>query len=527
MFVSMSLSSRTYLKRIIHAFSTRTRVGVLALIVLVSSWFVAQLVLADRESNIYIFPSAVSSEGWGNDVQALAQDLSLDAELADFTTENSAYIFFGSVASTTEVVVVPETLSEVPSSEPTVSPIPSVVPQTTPITPEPLPAPADVVTSTNGGGEIPTETPAATPLDIPNPLLPTMTTPEVLASSSAQSARPTGSFGTWIAEAVLGRAALVLAQDVPETSEADPVAPDATPSTSEETASTSASSSEVALSAPSPVSNDPYTVASCVTEGSPCHLMTFVGFGLGSALDTQPLLAATLQLSVAGRGTFSGDVHDRFIVRAYHDGRWEFLGETSVKGEFSNAKRGGYLSYALPDVATWSDLSDLRVVVEYVRQEGDGEESDASVVLDGVWVNAQYSSDTLSGVGADELALSGTNLRSALVAKDAALRDRDRDFLTTPEGEVRTLVHGNEHPDATLVIKTDRETYHALGKTSTYFNVTNTDTEAQVVRLQFHLPTAADGAPGARITKLARFSQNVPYKVSSLKYDAVGYFQRR
>ena len=195
--------------------------------------------------------------------------------------------------------------------------------------------------------------------------------------------------------------------------------------------------------------------------------MTFVGFGLGDGLVNKPLVSATLELSLAGRGGSSPNLHDRILVRAYHAGRWEYLGETALKGDLSNAKRGGYLSFDLSSIGEWKDLSDLKVVVEYVREHG----GDSAAYLDGIWVNAKYSADTLTDPASpEEVALSAANIRSSLFAKDAEARKARRDILVTPEGKTITFTHGDTHADAKLSLKTDRDTYHALGNTETFFN---------------------------------------------------------
>ena len=178
--------------------------------------------------------------------------------------------------------------------------------------------------------------------------------------------------------------------------------------------------------------------------------------GLGGSLEANPITGATLELSLGGRADLGADARDRILVRAYHAGRWIYLGAVDVKGEFSNAKRGDYLSFNLADIGAWSDLSDLKVVVEYTRESGEN----SSVYVDGLWVNVRYENDGLSGSSPEDLALSAQNIRSALSAKDAQDRKVRRDLLTTPEGSQIAFTHVDEHPDAKIIMKSDRALYH-------------------------------------------------------------------
>jgi hypothetical protein len=349
-------------------------------------------------------------------------------------------------------------------------------------------------------------------ISLPNPFVPVTPLPESITASSAQSLNLlpdilTDLFGV----------KKVLAQEHASATPNVSVSETTTPVVMNQEGNASATLPTVPEPyVPTPMSADPYSVASCTTLGLTCHLMTFVGFGLGDAFSSHPLTSATLELSVAGRSELSALQHDRLLVRVFHAGRWEFLGETEIKGELSNAKRGGYLSYDLPEIADWKDLSDMKVVVEYAR-EGEG---NASLLIDGVWVNAKYGTDSISADATpEEIALSQSNVRSTLFAKDAEDRKVRRDILDTPEGREIALMHADEHDDADIIIKTDKEIYRTLGNTSAYFNVTNQSDKEQVVRLQFHFPEGGGG-----VASLSRLSRSVPYKVSNLKYDSVGYF---
>ncbi|KKU78251.1 MAG: hypothetical protein UY04_C0044G0002 [Parcubacteria group bacterium GW2011_GWA2_47_7] len=560
----------------------RTRILLGTLFALFSLWFFAQFVLAEKEANIYIFPSVVTGEGWENADASLGQDLSSDAMLADFTQENSARVFYGFVAATgtmatTSTKTVPTLLTPAPLAPDTEESMHSTSSSTgdsptvltpglpNPFVPEQLLAPVDVVTPPTQEEVISSstiqskieqrmfewltvighpqfalalESPVSTstfieessvPETPPNPLVPiiTNTTPTHALSSSTSPVVPQIHSSSLIningnmSATSVGATGTTASTDesssfVVPTATSAPLSLPSDISKIKEGTSTIASTT-TPLTAPivqNIESNDIFSVASCTTFGRKCHLMSYEGFGLGGALDKTPLLGATLELSLAGRGSFTSGEYDRVLVRAYHAGHWQYLGATDVRGEISNDKLGGYLKYELSDIGDWADLSDLKIVVEYDRTS----DEDASVYLDGIWINARYANDALTDASPDTVALSSVNIRSSLAAKDAEARRARRDQLTLPDG--KELVFGNqqEYADATLLVKTDTDMYHVLGEGRTYFNVTNDGTSPEVVRLQFHFPTE-----GASVQSVSRFVHNVPYRVGQLKYDAIGY----
>lgn len=498
---------------------------IFALLVLVSSaWFAVQFVLAEKKLSVYVFPSVVTSEGFENDIQALGQDLSLDAELADFNRENSAYVFLGGI--NTESVLEAEIQEQTSGGV-----IPSLVPSTI-IPEENSQTPGSEVdtgsqesSSTATGVEAVNE---AIPT-IPNPIIPTITFPVETEPQSTPTSevapdqqsllsnflqRISRAFGAHIA----------VAQDIATTTIGEGAGEEEIEVVEEELRASTSPEAETFT----PMSGDPYTVLSCRTLGIPCHMLEFAGFGLGGALDTHPLQSATVEISLAGRGV-NRQTDDRILVRAYHSGRWEFLGDMSVVGEFSNSKRGGYLSFSLEKFAQWGDLSDLKIVVEYVRESEEGGEKEnelASAYVDGVWINVVYEEDVLGEAGSPEsLALTSQNLRSELFAKDAEARKVRRDLLTTSDGDNIAFVHVDEHDGAALTLKTDKVQYHALGHAQTYFNVTNESDTEQVLRLQFYFPN--EGLPaqaGGKVTTVSRYTHGIPYKMSTQTRDAIGYF---
>ena len=343
-----------------QVFSPRVRVVFGVIGVIISLWFFSRYVLAEKEANVFIFPSNITADGWDNADASLSQDLSSDAELVDFSRENSSFVFFGApletVSTTTNAIATntpPETL--IPSISPATDtgvtptlgtdPFPSLVPIGTPDNSDATAAPTDG-TSTGIQSAISSLLHYARAISAPRHafalVLPTST-------DSPQLAAPN------------------LAPVPVETTYVDEIPAESETATTSETVS---ATTTVSLSEPTPQSSDPYSVALCTTLGRECHILEYDGFGLGGALEKHPLTGATLELSLAGHASFSRTAYDRVLVRAYHKGRWEFLGEEEVRGEISNAKRGGYLHFDLSSLEQWGDLSDLKIVVEYDRASG-------------------------------------------------------------------------------------------------------------------------------------------------------------
>lgn len=524
----------TYLRKLaqrsLRAFSVHVRTGISLAFILLATLFVASFVTAEKESVLYVFPTSVSGEGWEHEELALGQDLSLDAEYADFSDVNSA------VLSLDVPLVATSTTFDEESPEP----------HTDAALEEPaLLAPVSV-TADSASVASDEEPLSSEPTDADVSSAPSLDVLPMLIQPTSEGSLDTEPSVEAMLPSFLARAHMLLRGHEVRAQETPEISNDASDSSASEggseadlslssiaTTSTDRGTTTEAIEAPASstipevlpmaVSNDPKTVLSCVTEGVECRMLSFVGFGLGGALAERPFRSATLELSLAGRTPFVSGIEDRFIVRAFQGGRWEYLGEMSARGEFSNAKRGGYLSFALPSVLDWSDLSDLKIVVEYVRDPAH-QDQPTTVLLDGLWLNIKYASEMSAMDAPGELSLMSGNVRSSLAQADADLRRARRDVLVTPDGIAHSFVNGDDHDDATIAIKTDREVYHTLGRTSTYFNITNTGSSPEAVRLQFHFPVSADGTVNGEVIKLSRFARNVPYRVGVPEKDAIGYF---
>jgi hypothetical protein len=523
--------------RFTHLFVRFSRIVRIALglsTVLFLGWFFAQFVIAEKEASLYVFPSVVTVEGFEKGEQSLGQDLSADAELVDFTRENSAFVFFG---TTPPVTASSSAVDDVYTGEENTG-----APQETPPVEIEVPTPSREESSVD---TLPV-TDALTPV-IPSIIpveIPTVdvapTTDEVVAPSALREfdflrarlgslLRPSRALAHDVPMNILPmmdddagifapttEEPAVSLQNIELPTEDVPTAP--IESGAIDDSDLLATSSDVRDSptlTPSTESADSYSVALCTTLGKPCNILLYEGFGLGGALEGHELVAATLELSLAGRGAYTSGEYDRVLVRAFHAGRWEFLGETVVQGDMSNGKRGGYLSLSLSQFSAWEDLADLKIAIEYDRTSAE----DSSLYVDGLWVNVKYASLAGDEATPEDIALSGANIRSSLFARDAEARRARRDELTTPDGAHITFTNEGKHPDAMLRIKTDQAHYRALSRGETYFNVTNEGTDPAEVRMQFNF-----SEQGATVRSLARFVNNAPYATAESRVDDIGYF---
>jgi hypothetical protein len=507
-------------------------------------WGVEQFVLADKVSHVYVFPNSVASERWDNATNGLAQELSSAAELVDFSKENSAtvrYISEDVTALSSSSTPLSGNLHEEGSLQNQ-----EEAAQTSEIPASSIPSAPEAIQSSDDIAPIPLQESSVdspTP-DLLNPFVPNMeVNMPLLDGVSTTALWLWEELGTWVTPKS------VLALDTPTSTEVESLEPPAnlddvgynlheaqtevfgsntpevvTPMTVEDfiegaqvEEGVTALTTETATHTPqliAPESSDPYAVSLCKTLGKECHLMVYSGFGLGGVMSGHKPERARVEVSLAGRGAFSATVYDRVLVRAYHAGKWVFLGELVIRGELSNGKRGGYVSFPLEQFSDWSSLDDVQVVLEYDRESAE----DASVYVDGVWIDAEYTSD--EEVASDETEIwNQAHIRSALVARDAEARAVRRDTLKTESDKVYSFTHGEKLPDASFSLKTTEPLYASLGTSEVYFNVTNETTESKEMRLEWSMPLG-----GARVTELVRYAENQPFAIAESQVNDMGYF---
>lgn len=504
-------------------------------------WTTSRFVIAYQSiKHAHVFPTAVVSNGWNNDQNALEQDLPAKAPFTSFTSNNSAYIALTgstssapqrfeshfpdtstttqSVASTTPPSVDNATSTDTPSAAPAV-PSPIVVPISAPDTgavlesaPEFPPLLRDDWQSSASGTEsflIPktastTENNATSAQSLP---LPFMVEPIQQASStqhaSSSSARtPSNSISAL--------------QDVGDTI-FDFLIPTAYATTTSTVGSvfTEETTTQTFITTPETLhqSND-QDISSCRVLGIECHTMEFFGFNISEALSTKEFHGAQISFSLGAKARESVASDGKFVVRYFHDEAWHTAGDIFVNKEFSNESNGGYFAVELPDVKDWSDFSDIEVEVEFVR----GDESiPVTMYLDSLWIDVAFKDrvqDILTG-NTDNVTVSNSDNVSLSLREDHS----NDNTLVFDDGRSLAFSYTDDLTD-TLFIRADKVSYKTGRIPDTeYISVTNTGTQTDSFVLQAVFP----GGKGT-VSDFAQYLRNIATTTKTTTYADVVYF---
>ncbi|MCK5342176.1 MAG: hypothetical protein KAR20_02165, partial [Candidatus Heimdallarchaeota archaeon] len=196
--------------------------------------------------------------------------------------------------------------------------------------------------------------------------------------------------------------------------------------------------------------------------------------------------------------------NDRILVKYFYDGDWLIAGDVLLAEEISNAKNGGYFSFALPEYISWELLYGLRVSFEY-----NGAQSAGSVAyLDSVWLDVTYQGD--------EDISSGENVQDILLREDESL---ENDILVVSESEKIVFGYSDENDGEMLIMKTEHSSYKNDIPAQVYFNVTNNTDINEKFNLQFYLPQS--DTAGSMV--LEKWFKNVPYEVTAQEYGDTAY----
>ncbi len=463
---------------------------------------------AEKEVHAYISPSYVTGEGFERVEAALVQDFSVDARFSDFTPEYVARVAFGSFAQTVEESVQEELLSSTTTPSATTTESTSGAPADTGVVPA-------ETTSVSESSTVPASEESSSAPSLENPIETNgaQSAPEAPSTEPLSFLRSIVSPKTILAQETPESAPVSVAEDTPEsTLVVEGVEAVTAPVQDDNTFSVDATSSATIVSdtvKEEKENRDPYAIASCSVFSKPCHMAVFEGFGVGTELSQYPVRNAEVVFSVAAK-SLPTEQHDRLLVRAYKNGRWVFLGEHVVRGETDNAFRGGYLRFPL-ELSSWSDLSDMIVVAEYVR-EG---ESDSTLLLDAAWVDVGFE----AAESPDDLALFSPNVKSALLSRDAERRAKERDTLDVGAGAVVHFENTiSDLPSAKLRVATTKEKHAVLGTGEEYVAVTNFSNATEQVRLSFFFP---DG--NGRVTSLSKYVHNAPVKNVETEVTPIAY----
>ncbi len=444
---------------------------------------------AYRETkNAYIFPTTVVADGWQNPEGALSQELSASAVYESFTTSNSAHV---SIAGNTPVV---ETTAgggdNVATSSPEVPPAEtaSSTPETT-VTPGEEGITDTPVTESEPAGEqsspeLPPDAPVenaavpseseSTPVEAPEEPAETVPALEPVVDAPTSMSEV---FHTFVRELV----------------------PTVYATTSE----------EFVIGAIEPetetVSED---VPTCFLQQKECHTITLSGFSVSGEITETTFRSATLNFSFAANIGESELIDDKLEVRYFRNGKWREVGEIYLNKQFSNASNGDYFSATLDDVESWEDLADIKIVIEYDRNN----DSAIDLYLDAVWINSEYRellADVVSGDDSEPIV--PDNIELELNVGGAV------DALVLTDGTHITFPYTDDLEDS-LVIRTDKASYAHSGE-PVYASLTNTGRVADSVRLY-----SATLRGFGSVLSIEELKRNIPSTTDTPQYQDVTYF---
>lgn len=533
-------------------------------------WTTSNFVIAYQEiKHAHIFPKAVQGTGWEEPRNSLTQDLPAQAQFGSFTKNNSAYIELAASTSTEDELPVQEIylpdsnvqeieLTSTPTSTPTTIPqedvatstielpLPEIVPPTTSFL---LPT-SSVATSSETEIEPDIEDivvpPAAhddarlleestttnmVPPNIVEILEANMPT-DPPASSTATSTTGTTTSSIWREVLVSASfnvkeiSAFLLSQITPiafatTTSVSTPATSTASSteniSPNDSIADIEATSTDINLigeaTSTEPTLDD---VSSCSVTGTTCYVMEYSGFGVSGSITEKEFHGALLSFSFANMSPDSDLREGKLEVRYFHAGKWRTAGDIFLNKEISNSTNGDYFTARLDGINAWQDLSDLRVVVEYMR--GD-ERIESKLYLDSLWVDTSYKDriqDILSG-NIEDLSDIPDNISLSLPEEYTSYNT-----LVTDDGSRIDFDYVDTLTDNSLAVRMDRQRYKVPEDKSpslVFASITNTTQSAK----NFKVYTAFPGGKG-EVLRMARYMQDVPVSTTTPVYHDVTYY---
>lgn len=552
-------------------------VAAVAAVLSYGAWATTHFVLAyNEEKRVHIFPTVAVASGWEKKEHALTQDLSAQAPFGSFTKDNSAYIEIsapaipagggggpsGAPSGDTQIpspeeqdTQAPEEAVNDPDTE-SPSPTPAVDPDTDPAPPvseSTDTAAASATTPASGHQESASDPPPEAqppPPESPPPEAQPPPAPPDTSDTSDVQGMIEGALRialkhmqTYAAFALLQIVPTVSAQVTEENTVVDPTStttisttvPTSTPATS------SGQGTQVLQNATDtvaelPAVNDELTpptividasdqsdIATCTVLGKECHTMEFSGFDIDGEIKKKKLKEFELNFSFASLTNEDQITDGKLQVRYFHAGQWRSAGEIYLNKELSNQTNGSYFTAKLADLDRWNDLSDVRVVFEYIS--GDGNTS-AQLYLDAVWIDGVYkerAQDVLGGDIGPIPSAESENVSYALSDGKAA----GPSLLVLSDGGSIAFPYLDNTGDDTLSIRVDQPSYEVAsdpsrsggGEAVVYASVTNTGENED----SFRLLAAFAGGDGT-VGSLSQFFNNVATTTSVPVHEDVTYF---
>ncbi len=463
--------------RLSHLSKRFKSVAALLFAVLIASYILyttGSYVAAYRETkSAHVFPTAVTAEGWSNPEAVLSQELSGTAPYQSFSVSNSAYI---SISANRPVVEVSQDEPEITATS--TPGIDEALPSTeAPAAESQVPGEEDAAVESQpveAPTETPIEAPTETPPDVPAQADPVQEVP--VETSAPVEVSYIDSFRN-VVSGLIPTVYATSTEDLVDTSVAE----------------TSAETEDV---------------PTCFLQQKECHTITVTGFTVSGEITETNFQKATLNFSFAANISETELIDDKLEVRYYHDGMWREVGEIYLNKQFSNSSNGDYFSATLDEVEAWEELSDVKVVIEYDRNN----DSAVDLYLDAVWIDTEYRElivDVVSGDDETPEVPDNVEFELNLGAPVDALVLTDGTHITFPY---------TDDTDDTLMIRTDKGSYGHTGEV-VYASLTNTSSVVDSIKLF----TAFSRGFGS-VVSIEELKKNIPTTTETPQYQDVTYF---
>ena len=474
-------------------------------------WETSRFVLAfNEQKRVHIFPTAVVADGWDNPNAALTQELGAQAPATSFTQDNAAYVILAAEASVSAS-----------TTDSTIAAMDVAAGTTTVGTSSPPNNLLETATSTN---ENSTSSPVVAPREgtsttkTISPIVPVTTSSATTTESMRdRGIRESNRFFGSVAALFSKFVSIAYAATTSEATSSVVSDPTSTPPIIFPAAAVASSSTtdviaQSASSTPPQVSADTPT---CVVQGQTCHTMEFSGFAISGAVTQKQFQGAELKISLSSLTPDNALNGGKLEVRYYHSGSWRSAGDIYLSHEVSNSTNGGYFTTTLTDIQSWNDLSDVKVVVEYVR---DGMTTPANVYVDAVWIDTMYTEriqDVLAGTVSNDLSGVPSNVTQNLQSGGTGEAD-----LVEDDGTLIAFPFLDDMHD-TLTVRANKETYPSPGPgkpQDIFISITNTTSAPD----SFHLAAAFPGGKGT-VQQVSQYLRNVPEASSTPVYQDITY----
>jgi len=243
----------------------------------------------------------------------------------------------------------------------------------------------------------------------------------------------------------------------------------------------------------------------CKVLGTECYTLEFDGFDIGSVLSEETVTGYTLNASLAAHSDIDRFTDDKVLVRYFYKGKWHLAGEIAIRDTISNFENGGHFRFALPDLSGWDALHTFKVEFEFVRQS----DVRTDFYLDSVWVETTYRTDGNEGpVFPDNVLEELEHLEQA----------RRGDLLRVDDDTVITLPYATTDGDD-LVIRSSEVALESPGTGEMYFSVTNIGDSKKDFSLSFYMPDE-ESEP----QMLRQWMYNIPEEEEVIEYGSLAQY---